>query len=99
MDGFNGKSTHFGHVMPKRTMSKTGASRCSEGFLLRRSIVPKVHCSEGSLFRRFVDPKVRWSEGSFVRIVGLYVSFMHACCRFHILSDRHKANICVLSLE
>ena len=39
-----------------------GASRCSEGFMLRRSIVPKVHCSEGSLFRRFVDPKVRWSE-------------------------------------
>ena len=23
MDGFNGMSTHLGHVMPKRTMSKT----------------------------------------------------------------------------
>ena len=23
IDGFNGKSTHLGHVMPKRTMSKT----------------------------------------------------------------------------
>ena len=23
IDGFNGMSTHLGHVMPKRTMSKT----------------------------------------------------------------------------
>ena len=36
-----------------------GASRCSEGFLLRRSTVPKVHCSEGSLVRRFVGPNSR----------------------------------------
>ena len=67
-----------------------GASR-----VFRMFYAPKVHCSEGSLFRSFVVPKVRWSEGSLVRIVGLYVSFMHVCCRFYILSDRHKVNICV----
>ena len=32
--------------------------RCSEGFLLRRFIVPKVHYSEGSLVRRFVSPNL-----------------------------------------
>ena len=45
--------------------------RCSEGFLFRRFIVPKVRWSEGSLVRRFVDPKVRWSEGSLIRILAL----------------------------
>ena len=38
----------------------------SEGSLLRRFIVPKVHCSE----KRFFVPKVYWSEGSFIRNGG-----------------------------
>ena len=66
--------------------------RVKQGFLGGLPGVPKVFCSEGSLFRRFIVPRVRCSEGSFVRIV--YVSFMRVCCRL-LLSDRHKANICV----
>jgi len=33
-------------------------SQYSEGPLLRRSIIPKVHYSEGALFRRCISPKV-----------------------------------------
>ena len=33
MDGFNGMSTYLGHVMPKRTMSKT-MEKCVNNIIL-----------------------------------------------------------------
>ena len=67
----------------KNLIAFQGASRCSEGPLFRRFIVPKVRCSEGPLFRRFIVPKVRCSEGSLIqRFVGPNskpIRVLHAC--------------------
>jgi len=37
-------------------------AHCSEGPLIRRSIIPKVHWSEGALVRRCIGLKVHYSE-------------------------------------
>ena len=52
------RSKIYVHSQEDLWVSQEVPCRCSEGFLLRRFIVLKVHCSEGSLVRRFVGPNL-----------------------------------------
>ena len=68
--------------------------RCSEGFLLRRFIVPKVRWSEGSLVRRFVSPNLGTYFPKKNTGGGLHAGASVACTNSDRYGNSRSYNFC-----